>query len=244
MKIIVTIFKVTTLAAVILFSMAVCDTGGDDDDNGPTHYDVPFQISNEQVWEGTSSNKISELYKKFEGDRGINVCVYEPAGDGKYGPEKKMGQGKIENGLLNCDVPELDAGGLMEWNDFKFVFSSWADLDCAPETTKGTYLRLVTSEDEWLNLEEMSGSFDSLWLESIWFIYIDRDCKITGTPGEGIRPGDAFYETDENLELVLERGWNTLCRKQFLRGDRGIETDSIKIKNPADFKWTIRTNHP
>jgi hypothetical protein len=236
-------FETAVLAAFILFSMAACGDVEQADDNGPTHFDGPFKINNRQVWEGTDSNKISEVYKKFGGDRGISVCVYEPAGDGKYSPTKKMGSGKIENGFLICDVPEPDAGGLMEWKDFKFVFSAWDELSCVPNATKGTYLRLVSSEDEWLNLEKMSGSNDSVWLESIWFIYADRDCKITGTPGEGIRP-DAFYETVENLDLVFKRGWNTLCRKQFLTGDRGIETDSIKIKNPTDFKWVIRPNHP
>jgi hypothetical protein len=238
---IVTIFKAAVLAAVILFSMAACDTGGDD--NEPVHYDGPFTINNQQMWEGTNSNKISEVYKKFEGDREISVYEYDSEGDGKYGPVKIIGSGKIENGFLNCDVPEPDVGDLMAWNDFKFVFSAWTDLACAPYSAKGTYLRLVSSEGEWLNLEKMSGSNDSLWLESIWFIYIDRDCKITGTPSDGIRP-DAFYETVENLDLALKRGWNTICRKQLLTGERGIETDSVKIKNPADFKWTIRPNHP
>jgi hypothetical protein len=245
MKNIVKIFKVTALTTAIIFLITTCANDDDTSDNNEiTHYTGSFKISNRQVWEGTKSNKISELYKEFEGDREISVYEYEPEGEGKYGPVIKIGSGKIENGLLNCDVPVADADDLMEWKDFKFVFSAWTDLACTPDTAKGTYLRLVTSEDEWLNLEKMSGSLDSLWLESIWFIYLDSDCKITGTPSEGIRPGDAFYETDENLDLVLKKGWNTLCRKQLLTGDRGIETDSIKIKNPPDFKWVIRENHP
>jgi hypothetical protein len=231
--------------AVTLFLLITCASGDENENNnGPTHFDGSFKISSRQVWEGTNSNKISEVYKKFEGDREISVCEYEPEGNGKYGPKKEIGTGEIKNGLLNCDVPEPYADDLMEWDDFKFEFSGWENLVCFPDTAKGTYLRLVTSEDEWLNLEKMSGSFDSLWLESIWFIYLNSNCQITGTPSEGIRPGDAFYETVENLDLVLKRGWNTICRKQFLTGDRGIETDSIKIKNPTDFKWTIRTVHP
>jgi hypothetical protein len=246
MKIIVKMFKVAALVALILFSMAACDTGVEDieNNNGPTHFDGSFKISTQQVWEGTNSNKISEVYKKFEGERGISIKAYWPDGNGKFNPTKSLGRGEIGKGLLNCEVPEPDAGNLMEWKDFKFEFSAWDNLACIPETTKGTYLRLVTSEDEWLNREKMSGSRDSLWLESIWFIYIDRDCKITGTPSEGIRPGDAFYETVENLDLVFKKGWNTICRKQLLTGERGIETDSIKLKNPNDFRWAIRLVHP
>jgi hypothetical protein len=238
MKIIVKIFILTT---VIVFSMTACKDEAEENEN--LYLGNTWKISQAQVWEGTSSNKISEVYKKFEGDREISVYEYEPVGIGKYGPEKKIGSGKIEKGLINCDIPEPDAGDLMAWKDFKFEFSAWDELVCAPDTTKGTYLRLVTSEDEWLNLEKMSGSDDSVWLESIWFIFIDRDCQITGTPSEGIRP-DAFYETDENLNLELRKGWNTLCRKQLLKGERGVETDSMKLKNPADFKWTIRVVHP
>jgi len=130
----------------------------------------------------------------------------------------------------------------MEWNDFKSLFLEWEGLDCVPET-KGAYLRFVTSENEWLNREKMSGSSDSVWLESIWFVYVDTDCRITGTPGEGIRP-DAFYETAENLDLLLKSGWNTVCRKQLLKSDHGIEADSMKLENPDNFKWVIRPQHP
>jgi len=246
MKSILKIFWALVLAAAIVFSMAACETGNNDNDNdtdGPTHYSGAFKISKEQVWRGTGSNKLSELYEKFGGDSEISVNVYSPTGDGKYNPTKVLGTGKIEKGLLTCDVPEPEAGDLMECDDFKSWFSGWKDVDCAP-IVKGAYLGLVTSDNERLNREKMSGSDDSLWLESIWFVYVNADCKLTGTPGEGIRPGDAFYDTPENLDLTLKKGWNTVCRKQLLEGDHGIETDSVKIKNPNDFKWALRPNHP
>jgi len=240
MKIIFKILGTFVLAAVIVFSVAACETGNNDNDtDGTTHYTGAFKIDKEQVWQGTGSNKLSEVYEKFDGDRGINVNVYLPTGDGKYNPTKVLGTGKIEKGLLSCDVPEPKTDDLMECDDFKSWFSEWKDVDCAP-IVKGAYLGLVTSDNEWPNREKMSGSDDSLWLESIWYIYVDTDCKITGTPGDGIRPGDAFYETPENLNLTLKKGWNTVCRKQLLQGNRGIETDSVKVKNPNDFKWVLR----
>jgi len=243
MKIIFKILKISALAAVIIFSMVTCDSNKDDDADGPTHYSGVFKIDNEQIWQGTESKKLSEVYEKFDGDREISVNVYYHEGEGKNNPTKVLGTGKIEKGLLTCDVPEPKAGDLMEWDDFKLWFSEWEDIDCA-QKVKGAYLRLVTSDNEWLDREKMSGSDDSLWLESVWYIYADKDCKITGTPGEGIRPEDAFYETPENLDLTLIKGWNTVCRKQFLEGDRGIETDTVRIKNPNDFKWVLRPNHP
>jgi hypothetical protein len=239
-------FKAAVFTAVIVFSMATCEDTTDepgDISNGPTHYEGTLKISKQQVWEGTDSNKLSEVYKKFEGERGISVNVYWPDGSGKFSPTKNLGEGKVEKGLLNCEVPEPEAGDLMEWDNFKFEFSAWDDLACVPAETKGTYLRLVTSENEWLNREKMSGSSDSLWLESIWFLYLDTECRITGNPSEGIRP-DAFYETPENLDLELKRGWNTVCRKQLLQGDRGIEVDTMLLKNPSDFRWAIRPDHP
>jgi hypothetical protein len=247
MKIVVRILRASALAAVILFSIAACAIIANDDDNsssnnntnGPTYYTGALKITRQQVWEGTNSNKLSEVYKKFEGERGISINVYRPAGEGKFNPTKKIGSGKIEKGVLSCEVPEPEANDLMVWDDFKFEFSAWGNLDCVPKA-KGTYLRLITSNDEWLNRETMSGSSDSVWLESIWFFYVDRNCRITGTPSEGFRPGDVFYKTPEKLDLALKRGWNTICRKQLLRADIGIEADLIKIKNPNNFKWTIR----
>jgi uncharacterized protein YcfL len=246
MKNILKILGAIVFAALIVFLMATCETGNNDNDtdiNGPTHYSGAFKINKEQVWQGTESNKLSEVYEKFDGDLEISVNVYWPDDKGKYVPSKVLGSGIIEKGLLTCDIPEPESEYLMEWTDFKFEFSQWNNIDCVPKV-KGTYLRLVTSNNEWLNREKMSGSNDSLWLESILYIYVDMDCKITGTPGEGIRPGDAFYETPENLYLTLNKGWNTVCRKQLLVGDHGIETDSVKIKNPNDFKWALRTIHP
>jgi len=243
MKIILKLLKISALAAVIIFSMVTCDSNKDEDTDGPTHYSGAFKIDKEQVWEGTGSNKLSEEYEKFGGDREISVNVYYHEGEGKNNPTKVLGTGKIEKGLLTCDVPEPKASDLMEWDDFKYWFSEWNDIDCAPKV-RGTYLWLITSDDVWLNREKMSGSSDSLWLESVWYIYADTDCKITGTPGKGIRPEDAFYETPENLDLTLKKGWNTVCRKQLLEEDRGIETDTVSIKNPNDFKWVLRPNHP
>jgi hypothetical protein len=246
MKNIFKILVAVVFTSLIVFSIAACETGNNNNDtdiNGPTLYSGAFKINKEQVWEGTESKKLSEVYKKFDGDREISINDYWAEGDGKYNPTKVLGTGKIEKGLLTCDVPEPKAEDLMEWADFKFEFSQWDNIDCIPKV-KGAYLRLVTSDNEWLNREKMSGSEDSLWLESIWYVYVDTECKITGTPGEGIRPGDAFYETPENLDLTLKKGWNTVCRKQLLKGNRGIETDSVKIKNPNDFKWALRTVHP
>jgi len=229
--------KTAVLAAVIVFCSTACALLADDDTDGPVNYKSSFTIKKEQVWEGTNSNKLNEVYKKFDGERGISVNVYRDE-DGNN-PVKNIGSGIIEKGRLTCEVPEPQAGDLMEWDNFKAIFSEWNDLKCVPEV-KGTFLVFVTSENELLNKEKMSGSSDSLWLESILFVYVDNDCKITGTPGKGIRPGDAFYETTENLDLQLLKGWNTICQKQLFQGDRGTEADSLKIKNPNDFKWAIR----
>jgi len=244
MKNISEILKTAVLTAVIVWLTTACVLLKDDDDtdaDGPTLYSGTLKIINQQVWEGTDSNKLSEVYKKFEEDRDINVNVnvYWPDGNGNFNPTKKLGSGEIKKGILRCEVPEPEADDLMAWDNFKYLFSAWGNIDCAPQA-KGTYLRLVTAENKWLNRETMSGSSDSVWLESIWYIYVDMDCRITGTPSEGLRPGDAFYKTPEKLDLALKKGWNTLCRKQLLRADIGIEVDLMKIKNPHDFKWVIR----
>jgi len=235
--------KIAVLAAVIVFCATACALLADEDNDGPVNYKSSFKIDNEQVWEGTDSNKLSEVYKKFEGERGISVNIYYQDEDGNFPLTKKIGPGIIEKGRLTCEVSEPQAGDLMEWDNFKAIFSEWNYLDCVPKV-KGTFLEFVTSENEWLSREKMSGSSDSLWLESILFVYVDKDCKITGTPIEGIRPGEAFYKTTEPLDLQLLKGWNTICQKQLLEGMNGIEADSLIIKNPNDFKWAIRSEHP
>jgi len=83
MKIIIKVFKTTVLMAAVISLITTCalldlEQDDNDDTDGPTHYDGAFNIDKEQVWEGTTSNKISEVYKEFDGERDISVCVYWP----------------------------------------------------------------------------------------------------------------------------------------------------------------------
>jgi len=76
------------------------------------------------------------------------------------------------------------------------------------------------------------------------YIYISGNCQITGNPGGGKTGDDHFSYTDNPLNLSLQKGWNTVCRKKTYTADSnneeyGYEKETMEIKNPNDFKWVL-----
>jgi len=245
------------MAAAIIFLMAACndtvDSGnsGNIDNNGPTHYTGALRMSG-QVWvQNSETNRINDMtYLKYTGaDKAISVF---PAFS--YNPEGKIiqsrepaGSGIIKNGFLSFTVDELAEGNLINADNLKELFKEWDNVQIAPSTVKGNIIYPETTDGERLNREGLTGTRSSISMESILCIYINENCQITGSSGGGKTEDDHFSYTDSSLNLSLKRGWNTVCRKQTYTADSnneeyGYEKETIEIKNPHDFKWTLYCN--
>lgn len=237
MRNITNILKIAALTAVILLSLAVCNTGSDDskgNNNGPTHFKDTLEMSGQQVWNRSEAYRVNEAsYSRFTGDGKIDIVVF--AHDS---PDfTSVGSGEIIKGIMSFTVAEPEDEYLLEADDLKKFFAEWDNVEISPSDTKGNNIMFKLSNDRFLNREGLFGTKTSVGLESILFIYTDKNCQITGKYFEGAKT-DYFVRTEGDLDLSLKEGWNTVCRRETLNAF-GYVNVAMAIKNPNDFKWAI-----
>jgi len=250
-------FGIIAMAALIAFAMAACDTdNGGNNNDGPTHFPgtlIAEDLQNSrQVWEYKREwTKISDAHISFDGNRDVNVFVRMYDADSKLLGEKNVGSGKIEDGILSFSITIPKTEDLIGWDALKSKnFFYWEDAAVVPPGVKGNEFMFVTTpQNERLNLEIITGTREELSQELVRFIYVDKNCKMTGTKGVegGFIPGvgaqtPTFFETDHALNLSLKEGWNTVYRRQTFRtgedGD-GKSLITMEIKNPLNLRWIL-----
>jgi hypothetical protein len=182
-----------SLVTVIIFMITSC---GSDTYSEPTYYGSgKLIITNKQVWlRNYSANRVSQAYEKYNGKNyGITV-LSEYIFDG-YSEE--IGSGTINKGELSftVDAPE----DLLEWEDLRSFFNiivegkGW-DVKIDESSTKGTFILPVTDKDQYVLIREnVSGTTSSLSDESVYFLYIDKDCTIIGKSKEDTQILYTFY---------------------------------------------------
>jgi len=240
-------------AAVIVLLMAACRDTGDNGkngniNNGPTHYSGILRMGG-QVWaQNRETNQINDMtYLKYTGeDRAIHVFPafsYNPEGEIIQSREQ-AGSGSIKNGFLNFTVDELAEEKLINSDNLKEIFKEWDNVRIEPSTVKGNIIYPETIDGGRLNREGLAGTRSSISMGRVLYIYISGDCQITGSPGGRKTGDDHFSYTDSPLNLSLQKGWNTVCRKRTYTAENnneeyGYEKETIEIKNPNDFKWAL-----
>jgi hypothetical protein len=224
------------LAAAIVLGASGC---GKNSYTERTYYGSDtLNIVNEQVWlRNNSTNRVSQAYEKYN-EKNYDIIVL-----GEYDEEiseysEEIGSGTIIGGKLSftVNVPQI----LLKWDKLKILFNTitegigW-DVTIDNDTTKGTFIEILTDdEDEYmLTREGLSGTTSSLSDETVFFIYIDTDCIITGEPKEDKK---VMY-TFNPFTLSLKKGWNTIWYKQTYTSS-GRSDFSMDIKNP-DLKWVL-----
>lgn len=247
------------LAALLVFSMAACDLMAFDKGNdnasvnqyGPTHFTGTLTFgSGQQIWQyNRESGQISDLYKSFTQDRDVIIFVNIFNSSNEIIGEEIVGTGTITGGILHVSVVEPEARFLFGWDALKKInFFYWEDVAADTEEVRGNEFMFRTTRNERLNLEIITGTAAFLSQELVRFIYVDRSTRVTGRKSaDGIIEGgggmtSTFFYTENDLDMVLETGWNTLYRKQTFytdaRGD-GRSGITLLLKNPLHFKWVL-----
>jgi len=255
MKCITKKFMVMAIMATSVFLLAACRMGNDEKipSEGPTHFMGTLTFgSGHRVWEvNPHAMKVSDVYRPFTGDREIIalVRVYDE-NNVSTGEEVEVGRGKIEGGILRLSVNEPGQEHLVGWAAMRNSnFYYWEDSTVSVPEVMGNEVIFRTSNNQRLIRETMSGTRDFLSQYVVRFIFVDRDVKISGTKSliDGIIPGTGettptYFYTENILELRMERGWNTLHRRQtFYTDDRGDGRSGItmELRNPLDYKWVL-----
>jgi hypothetical protein len=220
------------------FVMTACgnDPSGEQPYRELTHYDT-LVIDGEQVWlRNYSSNKISQLYEKCD-ENNYNIVVFS-----EYLEE--IGSGSINKGIVRFTVTVPEE--LLEWDDLKVFFEvivegkGWTVTVDEGDEPNGTFIEILTDDEARYQLirEGVSGTTTSLSDEWVFFVYVDRDCTITGES----KVDEQVMYTLNPFTLRLKKGWNTVWHKQTYTSF-GRSTFSMDIKNP-DLKWVLISTVP
>ena len=241
-------------AVLLAFSMTSCDTGSSGD-NGIKYHPTNFYGtltfgSGQQMWEYYPDwLRISEVYSPFTGDREVIIFVSIFDDNNQITGEKEVGTGTIRGGILNFRLETPEAEVLFGWEALKSRnFFYWEDAAIDAEGVRGNEFKFRTTKNERLTLELITGSREKISQELIRFIYVDTPSRITGSAGsEGIIEGvgkqtSTYFYTENDLDLFLGQGWNTLYRRQtFYTDQRGDGRSGITqlIQNPLNLKWVL-----
>jgi len=224
MKTVTKMLGIIAVAAVIVFSMAGCGDSQQPRSSVEASYaGGTLMASGEQVWERTGEYTISDLYVKSDITSGVKIVT-------SNGTE--VATGDIKGGYLNFSVDDLEDDALIGWNELKEIFNEWKDVIIDEPSTNGTTVTVSTDEGAKLNREKLYGNTSILGLESVIYIYVNKDCKITGEINED---GDEQITTVV-LNLNLRKGWNLLFRRDIdnLNGKKAV---LIEVRQFVGFRW-------
>jgi hypothetical protein len=233
--------KIIILLAPLILALTGC---GDNNNGEQTYYEQTYygtgtlKIVSEQVWlRNYSTNKLSQAYEMYNGKRHDIIVLSEyDAETDDYNQE--IGKGEINKGKLTftVKVPE----NFLEWNDLEVFFNIIAegegwDVTIDKDETNGTFIGIFTDdEDQYALIKEgVSGTTSSISDETVYFLYVDRDCTITGKSKEDERVRYTFNP----FTLKLKTGWNTVWYKQTYTTS-GMSSFFMGIRNP-DLKWVL-----
>jgi len=262
MKILIRNAVFSFMAAVILLLIVSCvDSDEPDnkvDDNaityGPVNLGEQLNVKDQQVWmPNYNTGKVSQMLLKFTGDRNIDVIteVVKDDGEGNLSSSvKSVGSGKIEKGILSFNVDAINDSNLLESDDLLlYFFNEWYlvkdgnnNISVDPTDVKGNLITLVTQYKDDSNTipiegvirEGFSGTDNSLTGEYIYYIYVNKDCKITA--GE-VKIEELDY-TYNKFELSLKNGWNTILKSETYT-TTGQSSYSMKVLNPS-IRWVMQ----
>jgi hypothetical protein len=251
------------LAAIILLLTISCvdstEPDNIDDDNaityGPVNLGTQLNVKNQQVWmPNYDTGKVSQMLLKFTGNRTIDVVVelveYDGGGNPSYSIES-VGSGKIEKGILNFKVDTMVDSNLLDSDELLlYFFNEWyLDKDDNNNITidaadvKGNIITLVslykddtnTIPAEGVIREGFSGTDNSLTGEYIYYIYVNKNCKITAKK-DVVKTGLDY--TYNKFEISLKTGWNTLLKSETYT-TTGQSSYSMKVLNPS-IRWVMQ----
>jgi hypothetical protein len=175
----------------------------------------------------------------FTGDRDVAPMVFA----GK--PFNLGGNGSIKNGWLSFDIGKPDYAWKNIMNLFDGYAQSYEGFSVSPEDAYGAVIRgFVTSGggfDGWLFREEQSANGKVSTLDEVYYVYVDRNVKVTGR-GKSFTDSEGSVAATESININLEAGWNVLCARSVsvFEDDRLLsQTVSLSADDPASVGWNL-----
>ena len=133
-------------------------------------------------------------------------------------------------------------------------FREWKNVKIDDPSAKGNVFIISALPDAAgvmgaLDRHRFVGTENSMANETILYVYMEKDCVISGEPSQGFIPGNYYYYTQEALNLSLKKGFNLVTRGEKYLSYKPSETPnasayiSMEIRNPLEdpekYRWTI-----
>ena len=154
MKTLTRLFGIIAIMAIITFSMAACDTGGDTGNGGESGV-AELKFTNEQVYEVAN-----EAWIPYTGSTPVTSSI--------------GGSGSISNGRLTFTIGEPTS---------LFPLANVVDGSWNPSVNPSGVLaaNLHLNLNEGRRLSKTGGDFSgsTFWMEYVYYLYVDTDCTVT-----------------------------------------------------------------
>ena len=234
MKKIIKLFAIFFITLIIIPAMS-CNHDPADHGESPYAGNV-LAVTGEQAWEhDVDEGQVSKMY--FESDASGSIMILDAA-------NKLFGSGEVTEGKisLTLDVPE-DLYDEAIFFGAKFS-NFWDDITTVPDDIKGnSVLYMILNGTNLILKERIVGTGTSIELEYVVFIYVDNDCRVTGTLKQGKVIGTGYFNSG-NLDLTLKQGWNMVCRTiRFDSTDPNVAIP-MDMRELNDFRWTLWDKSP
>jgi len=171
---------------------------------------------------------------------------------------------KFDNGI--CEEPQCDGNNTCnfhfdcqhgceehQWYVMKRIFREWKNVKVNPANAMGNMVMLRIEPDTRslagiIERQMLSGTSNSLTMDTLIYVYVDKDCVITGDPDSGFIPGQYYYFSKNNIKLSLKKGFNVISRKEtYYSYGEGSAHFSMELKNPIrdpkKYKWVAHLNY-
>jgi len=165
------------------------------------------------------------------------------------GPNKSFSSnvgetGSITNGKMSFSVGTPPTSSLEPFNKNDLRTSEYdiyRDAKITPSDTKGVGLEFTIDLDRINITTNFSSSSVSSTVESVSYIYYDKDCTVTATGGTITAQGITM--TFPNLNLTYKKGWNTYYQKvtstTSYTSQSGTATIVINQTAPDSCVWVL-----
>jgi hypothetical protein len=239
----------TAVFVLIVFLMSACDLNEQSGSGENPFIGLILTVSDQQMFQRNRfATRISQAYMLYNGTH--TVTPYVIIG-GTYYP---VGEGEIREGILNFTVDGRMADRLVDWDNLKKEIPTllfWKDVVINKPEIKGNFIwDLAFPEGErypngFLQRERIIGTSSTITTETVFYIYVSEDCRITGTASNGFDIGRMyFYRTISDLDLPLKKGFNMIVATETYGTDfNGSAYISLEVRNPLQnpesYKWVL-----
>ena len=245
-------FGITILTVLPVFSALSCAYNIEVEGESP-YLGNTLAVSGQQMWEQNhTATKISQTYFLYKESHDIDVLVISQQSGVLPFDYGYVGMGKIINGELSFSVDNNTIKtNLLDWNNLCLFFDYWSFWDnskITPWDTKVNIIQFISyppnqvASDGFLNRQRITGTRSSVSCETVFYMYADKPCSITGKSGSGHKEGYYDYFTEGDLNLSLKEGWNMITHTEtYSSSFNGNAKFSVKLKNPIEkpesLKW-------